>query len=371
MARIELREDLIASRYDGMTNGPRLAYSFETQQGYPVDSTNPLLRDLSPFTLRVVPPSFVGEEFGVSVNTIGRANQSTADTLNAANAVRAAFGVNSVSGSESAAIQLAGFQQIVAAGQIVSGATTETERSVLVDATTAADIVYQVERMLQTPPLTLLINPREMSISYTALQNFSERTRKGFIFQRWGEGQPAISFSGSTGGFIAAADPATAGGNTEETTTPSGVQYASKRNSAAFQNLVALYQFYRNNGYIYDTVGGSEAHLMIGAIAIDYDQWTYVGHIESFEFGYTGDLQHRIEWSMEFIVDRILDAADAPVSVLPMTSPQPNPSYPSRSAQSFTTRPDARSRGGAIQILGEPAIGQTPLALLGTFGPGG
>ena len=372
MAQIELRDDLIAARYDGLTNGPRMAYSFETQEGLPVDNTNPLLRDLSPFTLRIVTPSIIGgEQAGVNVNLIGRASQSMGEQTKAANAVRSLFGVQSVSGSEQATVRLAGLQQIISAGQVVSGATTDTERAVLVDATTAADIAYQIERILQTPPLTLLVNPNEMTTTYGKVQNYSDRSREGFIYQGWGESQPTISFSGTTGGFVAAANPNGAFPGITETSSVSGLQFASKRDSAAFQNFIALYQFYRNNGYIYDTVGKTEAHLMIGAIAIDYDQFTYVGHIESFEFSYQENMQHRIEWSMEFIADQMYDNAQATFSVQPMAAPQPNPSYPSRSSQQFTSRPEGISRGGYFQTSGDVAVAETPLALLGTFGTGG
>ena len=82
---------------------------------------------------------------------------------------------------------------------------------------------------------------------------------------------------------------------------------------------------------------------MVGSVAIDYDQWTYVGHIESFEFSYQEGMPHRLEWSMEFVCDKMYDNAQTPVIVQPMRAPQPNPSYPSRPAQSFTGRPDGLS----------------------------
>lgn len=374
MAQIQNRPDLIAARYDGLPGGPRLAYSFETQPGLPVDNTNPLLRALSPFTLRIVPPSIIGaqEELGVNVNLIGRANQSLQDTQAAANAVRSLFGVQSITGSEQASARLIQLERLVSAGQVISGATSDTERAVLVDSSTAASIAYQVERVLQTPPLTLLINPSEMSISYTSIQQFSERSREGYIFQRWGEAQPTASFSGSTGGFVAGVNPQAGFPEMQETPSVSGLQYASKHDSAAWQNFMSLFQFYKNNGYIYDLVGGTEAHLLIGAIAIDYDQFTYVGHIESFDFSYQENMPHRVEWSMEFTIDQMFDTAQAPLSVQPMIAPQPNPSYPSRTAQRFTGRPDALSgTSGPARTSGEVAVAQTPLALLGTFGTGG
>lgn len=365
MAKIENREDLIAGRYDGIPVGPSMLYSFETQAGLPVDNTNPMLRELSPFTIRMVPPTIIdsGIDPNVNINLIGRASSSMDDQEAAAKAVRSLFGTSSVTGN-TAQDRLNSLQQIVAAGQIISGVTSTTERAVLTDLTTAADIAYQVERILQTSPLTLLVNPNDMSTSYTAIQNFSERSRKGFIFQRWGEGQPSVSFSGSTGAFVAAVAPGSGFPGTTETASPSGLQYASKRDSAAWQNFMALYLFYKNNGYIYDTIGKSEAHLMIGALAIDYDQFTYVGHIESFEWSEQQDSPHRVEWSMEFIVDLMYDTAQAPVTVQPMASPTPSPSWPARGSQSFITRPDATSGGAVFDVSGTEQFAEAPLELL-------
>jgi len=355
MARIELRPDLVASRYAALQLGPRIVYSFETQEGLPVDAGNELLRKLSPFTLRIVVPTVFEEETSVDVNLIGSAFQSIDESNAAANEVRRLFGISTVAGADTGLARET-LQRIVSAGQIISGVTS-TERAVLTDSLTAADIALQVENALNAPPLTLLVNTREMNITYNTVQQFQNRTRKGRIFERWGESQEVISFSGTTGGFMAAANPQNAlGPRTTETSSVSGLQHASKRDSAAFQNFISLFQFYKNNGYIYDTVRGTEAHLMVGSIAIEYDQNVYIGHIDSFEYSYTADTPHRLEWSMEFTVDRKYDTAQAPITVLPMqyagSSLLPN------------ANPDAVSGGGLVQVSGTEQFSQTPLDLL-------
>jgi hypothetical protein len=308
VAALDLREDLIASRFGGLSTGPLMLYSFETQSGIPVDSGNPLLRGLSPFTIRIIPPTLVEAEFGrgTDVNLLGRAGQSVESFRETARAVRGLFGIGAITGS-SEGRALGTLQQIVSAGQVISSATTEVERTVITDQYTAADIALQVERILQTPPLTLLVNPNNMSMSYGTVQQFSNRNRYGFIFERWGESQPTISFSGSTGAFIA-------GG----TQGPSGLQFASKRDSAAFQNFVSLVQFYKNSGMIFDEINQTMASHMVGALAIDYDQWTWVGHIDSFDYSYGAEDPHRIQWSMSFTVDQMYDLAQAPTSVRPL-----------------------------------------------------
>ena len=368
MAKIELRADLIASRYSSLSMGRGMVYSFETQEGLPVDAGNPLLRDLSPFTIRIVPPTLTPET--TDVNLIGLANQSTEDAQALADSVRSMFGVSTVGGVGSSNT-LATLDRIVAAGQVVASATSVTERAVLVDNVTAADIARQIERLLEISPLTLLVNPNNFTTAYTTVQQHTSRGRYGYLFERWGEAQTTLAFSGSTGAFIAAANPQGGFPGMTETSSVSGMQYAAKRESAAFQNFIALYQFYRNNGMVYDTIGKPIGGLMVGALAIDYDQYTYVGHINSFDYSYQEGMQHRLEWSLEFTVDYLYDHSVSPVVVQPHTSPQPNPSYPSRSAQSFLSRPDVLTgsvlsspTAGAIKASGYEQFAQTPLQML-------
>jgi hypothetical protein len=329
-----------ASAFEGLASGPRASFSFEDQEGIPVDGSSKAARNSSPFTLRLIPPSLVdidasllSEGATANVDQYQQAGSSMSSNEAAATSVRGAYGISSVANSTTVANTL---NQQIAAGQYLNTASGNQIRTTLTDSMTAMDIAAQVVQILATPPLTLLVNPNSMAIQYQGIQSYQERGREGFIFQRWGEQQPSIKFSGRTGAFIAGE----AGGGgilgasvqvfEEEgtTSTATGVQFASKRNSAAFQNFQALYQIYRNNGYIYDRIAGTEAHHAIGAVAIDYDQWTYVGHIESFEYAYSADASHSLEWSMEFIVGVMYDTAQATYAVLPLTAPIPNPTDP-------------------------------------------
>ena len=336
-------ETFYASDYGNLAPGPRGSFSYEDQEGSPVDGSSKGARNLSPFTIRVIPPSleelpitFVGDAGRVSVDLYQQAGSSMSSNQQSASELLEAYGI---SGANSATVANTLNQQI-AVGQFLNTASGTQIRTTLTDSMTAMDIAAQVAAIASTPPLTLLVNPNNMSMTYTTIQSYQERGREGFIFQRWGESQPVIKFSGKTGAFIAG--EAASKGFREtinnaaiqafrdygETTTPTGVQFASKRNSAAFQNFQSLYQIYRNNGYIYDRVGKSEAHLAIGAVAIDYDQMTYVGHIESFEYAYDVTQLHALEWSMEFVVDVMYDHAQTSYAVLPLESPIPNPSDP-------------------------------------------
>jgi hypothetical protein len=337
-----IRPDLVASRYAKLPSGPTLVYSFEEQDGIPVDGGKQLLRDLSPFTIKILPPELISSASETQdVNLRGRANADLEKSDQSAQEIRNLFGVQTNSGSENS-VSLSTLQRLVSSGQVVSGASL-TERSTFTDALTAADIAYQVEEILRVPPLTLLVNPKEMSITYSPIQQYQNRARDGFIFERWGENHPTISFSGTTGGFISGENPQGVFPTQQRTRSPSGLQWASRRNSAAFQNFVSLYQFYRNNGYIFDLVRGSRAHHMIGALSITYDQWVYIGHIEGFSYSYDQNMPNRLEWSMEFATDRVYDLAQSPGVVLPLKAPQPNPAFPSSLIRRSSSQPPVPS----------------------------
>jgi hypothetical protein len=180
----------------------------------------------------------------------------------------------------------------------------------IADINTALDIVWQLQTILNVPPLVLLINPTSMSISYDKIQQLQDRTRYGYVFQAWGEEQPKISISAVCGAFI---------------TQGKGVQYASKRDSASWQNFQNLFHIFKSGGYIYDTIGRSHAHLHIGGISIHYDGIVYTGHIESFNFAYSEDKQNGgMDFSIEFVANSIYDTTQPIASIGPMRSPLGN-----------------------------------------------
>jgi hypothetical protein len=366
--------DLVASRYAQISAGPRLMYSFDTQAGIPVDGGNPLLRTLSPFTLRLVPPSIVFPETpnaGGGVSTITNALSST----RASQSFAAGQSSSAKTQSVTAATSLYKTQQAVYAGVELGSSSQFRTVNTMADGYTALDIKAQIEAILAATPLTLLVNPSEMTTSYTALQSFTNRGRNGLIFQRWGENLPTLNFSGSTGAFIAGVNsqntvnPLTEGAITssrsQQTPSISGFQPSARRDSAAWQNFTSLFQFYKNNGYIYDTFGRSEAHLMVGCVQIEYDQMIYYGHIDSLNWAYTADSPFRVQWDMAFTALKVLDRAQAPSVVLPMTGPTQSPSnYPSREARGGTTS-FSTSQGLDYQAaVADQIFGQTPLDLL-------
>lgn len=324
------RPDLIASRFDGIAVGPRFLYTFEGQNSTPIDGSTALARDLSPFTLSFVSPL---SQFNiVTSGTTGAPGTSTRvydvalasmEDFNAPANNNATSSQGTKAYNASTALVAA---QAVANGVALGQSSTVGRYTSLSDAYTALDIAAQDEMLRNAPELTLLINPAEFSVAYTAVQSYAARGRNGLIFQRWGEQQPQLTFSGSTGAFISGASRVSQG----QTNAVSGMQFAAKRDSAAWQNFMALYHFYRNNGYAYDTFGGTEAHLAVGAVKITYDQVEYEGHIDSFNYTYDEASPHRVMWDITFTCSSIKDLAQAPTVVLPQTAPTQSPSQVKR-----------------------------------------
>jgi len=189
------------------------------------------------------------------------------------------------------------------------------------DQQSAQDIANQLNRILNVPPLTLYVNPTQMQTTFGKVQQYTERSRYGYIYQTWGEEQVKLSVSAKIGAFLA-------GRSGAATYVADGVQFAAKRNSASFQQLMNLLTFYKNNGYIYDTITKVHTPQMIGIVSIEYDQNTYLGYFDSFSWGYTEQNQNGgIEFSFEFTVTQQYDNAQSN-TVSPLVSPIPSPSDP-------------------------------------------
>jgi hypothetical protein len=243
---------------------------------------------------------------------------------------------------------------------------SQANQAAVSDLTQALDVIVQLNRVLDTPPLTLLVNPETLQIQYAKKQTYSDRNRFNYIFQSWGEEQVKLSITGKSAGFVVGAGQIgaydldtsgqtqlreTATGNVKtpsETTSVSGYQYASKWDSAAWQNLMGLFALYRNNGYIYDTGGRprSEAHLFIGNIEITYDQWVYVGQFENFQYTYSEGKQHgAVEFSFDFTASFMFDLSQGG-AVEPLASPTPSPSAATRGGTPFMPPPQTRAARG-------------------------
>jgi len=214
----------------------------------------------------------------------------------------------------------------------------------------------QLIALASTPPLTLLINPQSLTVTYTKKQSYQDRTRTNYLFQSWGEDQPKLSVQGRIGAFVAgsvAASVDASGQRVLSTEAASGVQFATKRDSGAFQNLMNLMTVYRNNAYIYDLVGRSEAHWWIGSIQIEYDQYIYQGQFDSFTYSYSDDRQGGgLEFGFEFTVSAMYDTCQD-VSVVPVGSNQQASPLPVGEAPAVYS---GEAEGGEGGLLLNPAF---------------
>lgn len=326
--------------FRGLQVGPTLGIEYEPIGVTQVELSNPLLRNLSPFMIRVEPPLVYGENGGFqnkksnNVTTDFTVGSGYGTDLLGYDQARRALAQSGLAGLASAKNRVNTVQEfVVANGQGASKnpspTATRTDKQgnlglpAIADVYTAMDIARQLSAILTTPPLVLLINPTTLTIAYNKVQQYQERSRQGFIFQAWGEEQVKLSITARCGAFVSG---------------QRGVQFASRRDSAAWQNLMNAFHLYRNNGYIYDTVGQSYANHLVGALSIHYDGWTYYGHMESFT--YTLDEEHMhggVEFSIDFVASAVVDTAQQVFAVTPLKSPVPSLSDPRY--QSLTNMP--------------------------------
>lgn len=178
----------------------------------------------------------------------------------------------------------------------------------------AADADYvaaQAEYMRLIPPLVLLVNPTSFSRSYNKMISDGTYTRKGHIAQFWGEELPTLDCSGTVGAFMAA-DLNNAGVRNQGT---GGATRWMRRYSASWQNLMSLWTFYRNNGYVMhseNTVGvyGGEEPTriaIVGAVQIFYDGVIYLGSFDDFSFEESEDKPFNMTYSFKFTFTNEVD----------------------------------------------------------------
>lgn len=368
--------------FKNLPTGKAFEREFQTQTTLPMDGSNASLRTYSPFIIRMLPPTILGD---VDTNVLtsgvnpqrgpgygGTILESNRDLVNYSATVR---GVSVAPPSQ------VSYAAMVAAGKGIPGLTTTTTASIrdrynqalnaqvfgptvqrslngtrsnptatitpaLSNDLSALSILLQVKQLMSVPPLLLLINPQSMSTTHTKIAQFQERSRKGYIYQAWGEELVKISFTFKIGAYAVGS-----GGSRK----PSGIQRASRLDSASFQQLQTLLSMFQSNGYIQDVVGHSKAHLMVGNIAIEYDQNVYVGHFDTFSMTEEeGQQNGGLQFDMEFTAIKVFDLAQPTTSVSPLSSPA-NPLNNQRGTGRGTIQRSGSTSG--IQVITAPTIG--------------
>lgn len=369
--------------YQGLSAGPGWQRSYEVQPGVPFDGSKADLREHSPFEFSIVPPPQLMDALGglqteEDISIIGAALKIN-DSFSTYDRQREEFRSASII-SDSNALQTQQIQNLIANNGVMFDPATgeKTLANVLgiADVTQALSVIAQLRSMLETPALRLLVNPQSITISRRKKQQYQDRNRNGYIFQAWGEDQVRLNVQGRIGAFYAGTSFLDSGqpqnfqgagavrqGAVNQTRAVSGNQFAAKRDSASWQNLMSLFTVYRNNGYIYDLIGESEAHQWIGMVSITYDQWTYTGQFENFSYGYTEqNMRGGIEFTFDFVASFVTDAAQQPAQVTPIGAPTPSPSDPLWSDPNKRPMPQSTNRGNRITRAPRTAQPQSPVS---------
>lgn len=265
----------------------------------PVDNSHQNLRQYSPFVLEVVPP-LEAKDYGLRESKINAQSPTPfssplrpQDSRLREQIVEGAVlpNISSLAGppvripqkNSNSSFSRQGLTPTI---EPLSASYTEQENLI--------DFVTQARALDTLPPIVFLINPSTFEVSYNSIQAFQEQTRYGFVFQRWGEELPTISFSTSIGAYISAKKDGTSG---------RGLHFTSKRDSAGYRQLMSILSVYRNGSAIFDRIGRSRAYHAIGRQAIHFDGQTWEGRIESMSF--TEDETHQngnISFDLSFTV---------------------------------------------------------------------
>lgn len=172
-----------------------------------------------------------------------------------------------------------------------------------------AEAQAAIEAMKNTPPLRLLVNPKQFAVKGAKIVQDGNWGRNGPITEHWGNDQDKISASGRVAGFFAL-DVNNAAGP--------GLTRAARQFSASWANLMSLYLFYKNNGGLYlrdhMSVAPDMKNLsMVGSIYIYYDNILYIGSFDSFNLTEAEETPFTADYSFEFTVRAafLLDRPDS------------------------------------------------------------
>lgn len=357
-------------RYRTLATDHRDQVSFEASAIPMVDGSDATLRNLSPFIMQLEPPLIYanGPARG-NVKKVGLYEAAATKQNSYASARR---NINTQGFAEPGAqVALDRYLLTGQGGEVTQSrpATTspgDFERlgmPKIADIQQAVSLASQLNDLANTPPLVLLVNPESISIQYNKVLANQDRTRYGFVMQAWGEEQPRMSITLKCGAYLS-------GGR--------GLQRVGRADSAAWQNMESVFQFYRNNGYIYDIIGASHAHLAIGSVSLRYDQNVWYGQFESLSYSETPETENGgLTVQLEFVVARHVDLAPTIQNVVPYQSPNPtvfngysfdarespNPA-PQAPVTDFATRPRAGLEGVSGAVSGPVSGASSGAAVL-------
>jgi murein DD-endopeptidase MepM/ murein hydrolase activator NlpD len=197
-----------------------------------------------------------------------------------------------------------------------------------------------LDQMAKTPPLRLLVNPQSFRTSAEKIISDGNWGRNGPIIEHWGENQDKVEGSGKIAAFYSL-DAYNANGP--------GLSRTARQFSVSYQNLLALWLIYKNNGGVWfpDPIvpTGSRAKnlAVVGSVYLYYDEILYIGSFDSFTLTESETGPFTLEYSFSFTVRAwyLLDHLDdtqytygrPTTTTLPTGTPATNPLMGGNNAQ--------------------------------------
>ena len=395
-----------AMSFQGIPNTNNFARDFEIQDNVPMDGSRASGRTYSPFVIRVVLPSILGGDDTTLLQTnLNPDRVPGGGTIRTDNRDNVSYSAGSREARDIPSGEAA-YKSLVSAGDSIPGLAQATVKALedaynealfnqvfgpevqrvtrplrpgetrpvtpaITNDTTALSLALQLKRLASIPPLLMLINPTSMKVDYTKVAQYTNLNRYGFLYEAWGEELPKISFTFRIGAYTAGAK------SSSDTGVITGMQRASRNDSASYQQLMAMLSLFQSGAVLQDTTQNSRAHPMVGNLAIEYDQMVYVGHMESFSFTDEETKQHGgIEVSLDFVANKIYDVAPAGGDVVPMTRPNSpirgnilSRSNGGRTSVSFFTAPTIGGNSSVLSEIPQPWAGRSLNTITGTEPP--
>lgn len=145
-------------------------------------------------------------------------------------------------------------------------------------------------RQLFVPPLTLLINPKDISIAYTKDIDDRSWTQDGPIVEYKGNNPLRLQANGVMAGMY---------------TGKYGITRRLKTASLSFQQLMSLYLMYRNNGNDFSPTSPGQISI-VGAVTIFYDGVFYIGSFDNFNIQEDANSPFRLAYNFNFTARRTI-----------------------------------------------------------------
>jgi hypothetical protein len=213
-----------------------------------------------------------------------------------------------------------------------------------------------LEQMAKTPPLRLLVNPQSFKVSAEKIISDGNWGRNGYIVEHWGDAQDKIDGSGKVAAFYSM--------DAQNATGP-GLTRTARQFSTSYQNLLALWLIYKNNGGVWlpDPIvrtGHAKNLAVVGSVYLYFDEILYVGSFDNFSLTESETAPFTLDYNFTFTVRSwyLLDHQDDPQYMYGRPGPAA-PSIPTGTGNSPTM--------GGNNPQPSPEVALPPDVALGVF----